>query len=92
MIAIGDTRSDGVKGSIKFNANLDPTDSSVQRPCNRHNYRIDLLLCDGHVESPKRNEVIDPSPSSSWRPRWNNDNQPHPEYNWTLSNISTLEP
>ena len=93
MIAIGDTRSDGQKGNIKFNANIDPTDNSalpVQRPSNRHNYRTDLLFCDGHVESAKRNDVIDPN-NQTWRPRWNNDNQPHPEANWTISNNTTLE-
>jgi prepilin-type N-terminal cleavage/methylation domain-containing protein len=98
MIAIGDTRSDGVKGSIKFNANLDPTDNTappgvpVQRPSNRHNYRTDLLMCDAHVENAKRNDVIDPGLDSVWRPRWNSDNQPHTEVTWTIGNTGTLEP
>ncbi|MDR3459632.1 MAG: prepilin-type N-terminal cleavage/methylation domain-containing protein [Verrucomicrobiae bacterium] len=91
MIAIGDCRSDGVKGSIKFNANLDPTDSSVQRPCNRHNFRTDLLFCDGHVEAAKRDDVIDPSLNSSWRPHWNNDNDAHTEVTWTIANTTALE-
>jgi prepilin-type N-terminal cleavage/methylation domain-containing protein len=91
MIALGDVRSDGVAGNIKFNANVDTTDSAMQRPCNRHNYRTDIVCCDGHVESPKRNDIINPDPGSIWRPRWNNDNQPHPEDTWTISNTQALE-
>ncbi|HEY4415952.1 MAG TPA: prepilin-type N-terminal cleavage/methylation domain-containing protein [Verrucomicrobiae bacterium] len=91
MIMLGDTRSDGVKGNIKYNANLDPTDTTGnQRPCNRHNYRIDLLFCDGHSESPKRNDVIDPN-NAIWRARWNNDNDPHTEVTWTVGSNSALE-
>ncbi len=98
MIAIGDIRSDGVKGAIKFGANLDPImtgDNAPpihnQVPSNRHNYRTDLLFADGHVESPKRNDIIDPASTQS-RAKWNNDNDPHTEIaNWTLSNITALE-
>jgi prepilin-type N-terminal cleavage/methylation domain-containing protein/prepilin-type processing-associated H-X9-DG protein len=87
MLAIGDCRSDAPAGTIQYNANLDPTDATTQHtqcPCNRHNYRIDLLFCDGHVENPKRNDVIDPN-NSTWRARWNNDDNPHPEITWTVS-------
>jgi prepilin-type N-terminal cleavage/methylation domain-containing protein/prepilin-type processing-associated H-X9-DG protein len=100
MIALGDVRSDTPAGSINFNANLDPvigdaSDNSTtthdQCPCNRHNYRCDLLFADGHVESPKRNDVINPA-DVTWRARWNNDNDPHTEVaNWPTSNTSTLE-
>ncbi len=91
MIMLGDTRSDAVKGNIKFGANLDPTDTTGnQRPCNRHNYRVDLLFCDGHSESPKRNDVIDPN-NLTWRARWNNDNDPHTEVSWATANSSVLE-
>jgi prepilin-type N-terminal cleavage/methylation domain-containing protein/prepilin-type processing-associated H-X9-DG protein len=99
MISIGDVRSDATV--LNFNANLDPriddnTDNSAanghdQCPSNRHNYRCNLLFADGHVDSPKRNEVIDPT-SLMWRARWNNDNDPHTEVaNWPMSNISQLE-
>jgi prepilin-type N-terminal cleavage/methylation domain-containing protein/prepilin-type processing-associated H-X9-DG protein len=90
MIAVGDCRSDAPAGTIKFNANLDPQVSNMENPqqhtqcpCNRHNYHTDLLFCDGHVESPLRNEVIDPN-NSYWRARWNNDNNPHPEITWSV--------
>src|SRR6185295_13486733 len=91
MIAIGDVRSDAAV--INFNANLDPVvgdaaDNSVvdhdQCPSNRHNYNVDLLFADGHVESPKRNLADNPL-DMNWRARWNNDNDPHTEIaNWTL--------
>ena len=91
--------------TIDFNANLDPVigDASDndgvthdQCPSNRHNYRTDLVFADGHVESPKRNDVINPL-DNNWRAKWNNDNDPHLPGtangigNWTLSNVSALE-
>ena len=90
MIAVGDVRSDATV--IDFNANLDPvigdaSDNTLathdQAPSNRHNYRTDLLFVDGHVESPKRNDVIDPN-NMLWRARWNNDNDPHTAVTWTV--------
>ena len=103
MIALGDVRSDAV--NVNFNANLDPVigdasdnDATThdQCPSNRHNYRTDLQFADGHVESPKRNDAINPN-DSLWRSKWNNDNDPHlpgtanGTANWTLSNVSALE-
>jgi prepilin-type N-terminal cleavage/methylation domain-containing protein/prepilin-type processing-associated H-X9-DG protein len=100
MIAIGDVRSDAA--TINFNANLDPvigdsgdnTDTATghdQCPSNRHDYRTDLLFADGHVESPKRNDAINPN-NNTWRARWNNDNDPHTEIaNWPMSNTTVLE-
>ena len=99
MIAIGDVRSDATV--INFNANLDPviddagdnlaSNGHDQCPSNRHHYRVNLLFADGHVESPRRNEAIDPG-NGSWRARWNNDNDPHNEVpNWSMANTSQLE-
>jgi prepilin-type N-terminal cleavage/methylation domain-containing protein/prepilin-type processing-associated H-X9-DG protein len=99
MIAIGDCRSDSAPGTIQFNANLDPQVSNSQNPvqhtqcpCNRHNYRTDLLFCDGHVESPRRSDVIDPT-QNAWRMRWDNDDDPHTSDvpNWSNPNTSALE-
>ncbi len=98
MIALGDTRSDMPAGSIRFNANIDPQISNMQNPvthaqapCNRHNYRTDLLFCDSHVEAAMRADVINPT-NSVWRARWNNDNDPHTEIpNWTTANTDALE-
>jgi prepilin-type N-terminal cleavage/methylation domain-containing protein/prepilin-type processing-associated H-X9-DG protein len=100
MIALGDVRSDTPPGSINFNSNLDPVigdagDNTItthdQCPSNRHNYRVDLLFADGHVEAPRRNDVINPN-DLSWRARWNNDNNPHTEIaNWPTGNTTALE-
>jgi prepilin-type N-terminal cleavage/methylation domain-containing protein/prepilin-type processing-associated H-X9-DG protein len=105
MIAVGDVRSDAPVGSVDFNANLDPViddapDNAApwhtQCPCNRHNYRTDLLFADGHVESPRRNDVINPN-DPNWRSKWDNDNDPHlpgtpnGQANWVLSNTDSLE-
>ena len=79
MIAIGDVPALRDASQIAFNANMDPTDPTpghTQWPSNRHNYRTDLLCCDGHVEAVRRNDVINPR-NVIWRARWNNDNNPH---------------
>jgi prepilin-type N-terminal cleavage/methylation domain-containing protein/prepilin-type processing-associated H-X9-DG protein len=88
MISVGEVRSDAT--SIDFNANVDPQVSNQQNPaqhnqcpCNRHNFKTDLLFADGHVESPLRNNVIDPN-NLLWRARWSNDNNPHTEITWTV--------
>jgi prepilin-type N-terminal cleavage/methylation domain-containing protein/prepilin-type processing-associated H-X9-DG protein len=84
MIAIGDVPAFQNASLILFNANMDVTDVAPghsECPANRHNYRTDLLFCDGHVESPRRNDVRDPN-NNFWRSRWNNDNQPHLEFRW----------
>jgi prepilin-type N-terminal cleavage/methylation domain-containing protein/prepilin-type processing-associated H-X9-DG protein len=92
MIAVGETRSDSSPSQISYNANVDPTTppanqnptQHTQCPCNRHNYRTDLLFADGHVESPRRDDIINPDVNNViWRARWNNDNNPHPEITWT---------
>jgi len=87
-ITIGEVRTDAL--SVDFGANIDPQVSNMQNsqqhnqcPCNRHNFRTDILFADGHVDSPKRNDVIDPN-SNLWRARWNNDNDPHPTISWTV--------
>jgi prepilin-type N-terminal cleavage/methylation domain-containing protein len=95
MIMLADTRA--LQPSTMFDnsweANLDPTDTDSttqgQLPSNRHDYKTDLAFCDGHSERAIRNSIIDPSPGSVWRPRWNSDNQPHPEFTWaTISKAS----
>ena len=88
MIAIGDVRALKDPSGIAYNANMDPTANSpshTEWPSSRHNARADLLFCDGHVESPRRVDVIDPKQDNSWRNRWNNDDQPHNEVKWTIT-------
>lgn len=94
MIALGDNRSD--QKTIDFGSNIDPQAGypNAQRPCNRHRGNTDLAFCDGHVESPKRNLIIDPN-NLTWRARWNNDFNPHLETNpadWkSYSNLNAIE-
>ncbi|SPE50026.1 conserved exported hypothetical protein [Verrucomicrobia bacterium] len=70
-----------------FGANTEPADVQTGSghsacPSNRHNYRCNVVFCDGHVETPRRNDVRSPI-NLYWRARWNNDNDPHTEAgNW----------
>jgi len=86
MIMLADTRALQTSDAGSWEANLDPTDTGSatdgQLPSNRHNYRADIMFCDGHVEKPFRNEVINPAPGNPWRARWCNDNNPHLELTW----------
>jgi prepilin-type processing-associated H-X9-DG protein len=77
MIMLADSKPDG-----NFDGNVDPQDPE-EWPSNRHARRTNLMFCDGHAESARRADVINPR-SEVWRRRWNNDNQPHYEYNWTV--------
>ena len=82
MIMLGDVKGNPV-GKANFDANLDPTVGGNnaapyygQWPSNRHNYYTDFLMADGHYESAKRTDTVDPS-NATWRRRWNNDNLLH---------------
>ena len=58
-----------------FDANVDPRDAREQ-PSNRHNYRTVIMFADGHADSARRRDVVDPR-NEQWRARWNSDNRPH---------------
>jgi prepilin-type N-terminal cleavage/methylation domain-containing protein/prepilin-type processing-associated H-X9-DG protein len=98
MIWICDVPSVPKTITPNFNGNTEPADTKTVSghsacPANRHNYHTDVLFCDGHVESPKRNDVRDPN-NSYWRARWNNDNDPHLSYGYWQSKpawINTLD-
>jgi len=81
MIMLGDAYANG-----DFDANLDPKNPQ-EWPARRHggNVRCNLMFADGHAESARRRDVVDPN-NQTWRRRWNNDNQPHPEFTWTGDN------
>jgi prepilin-type processing-associated H-X9-DG protein len=84
MIMLGDARAYPNPAAVGvWPANLDPTQSD-QWPSSRHNSRTDLMFCDGHAETALRKAVIDPA-NQQWRRRWNNDNNPHLEVNWTVN-------
>ena len=78
MIMLGDSKPDG-----SFDGNMDPT-TATEWPSNRHARRTCIMFADGHADAARRKDVIDPN-STLWRRRWNNDNQPHPEFNWTVN-------
>ena len=101
LINVADTRALPVgQNTGSWEANLDPTDTpnssqggdGGQEPCNRHNYKVDILFCDAHVEKVQRNDkapgnpnpmfLIDSTENNPWRQRWNNDNKLHNELTW----------
>jgi prepilin-type N-terminal cleavage/methylation domain-containing protein len=79
MIMIADVKGDQNAALINFGANLDPTDNTSghsQWPSNRHNYNVDIVQPDGHVDSSKRPPIVSPQ-NTLWRSRWNNDGLAH---------------
>ncbi len=87
MIMLADTRAlPASQDGGSWEANLDPTDtgsaSQGQLPSNRHDYKTDIMCCDGHTEIATRNDVINPAQNNIWRNRWNNDNKAHNELTW----------
>ena len=84
MIMLADTRAldPFVIPGNQWDANIDPSEAP-QWPSNRHRRRSNIAFCDGHTETPLRNDVISPA-STDWRSRWNNDNENHPEAVWTV--------
>lgn len=79
MIMLSDSKSDR-----SWDGNIDPKESD-QWPAKRHNGRCVLMFADGHAESARRSDVVNPK-DDKWRRRWNNDNQPHLDINWTGDN------
>jgi len=78
MMMLADSRSDG-----SWDANMDPTEEG-QWPSNRHEGNTNIMFADGHADSVKRKNVIDPN-NLEWRARWCNDNNPHTEITWTVN-------
>jgi prepilin-type N-terminal cleavage/methylation domain-containing protein/prepilin-type processing-associated H-X9-DG protein len=78
MLMLADSKPDG-----SFDGNVDPK-NAAEWPSNRHNRRTTIMFTDGHAEIALRKDVIDPR-NTRWRQRWNNDNQPHPEFTWSVS-------
>lgn len=79
MIAIADTVADR-----NFDGSIDPRNPR-EAPSGRHNGYTVVIFADGHVESPKRSDVIDPN-NQFWRARWNCDNEPKPTITWNPAN------
>ncbi len=75
MIMLADSKTDG-----SWDGNIDPKEID-QWPAKRHNGNTVVMFCDGHAEAAKRRLIVDPR-NQTWRKRWNNDNQPHPQITW----------
>jgi type II secretory pathway pseudopilin PulG len=79
MIMLADVKGQPIASEISFDANLDPTDTSAghsQWPSNRHNYQVNILMADNHLQTGQRAPVVDPK-NTLWRRRWNNDDRAH---------------
>jgi prepilin-type N-terminal cleavage/methylation domain-containing protein/prepilin-type processing-associated H-X9-DG protein len=76
MMMLADSKSD-----YSWDGNIDPKESD-QWPSKRHNGNTVVMFIDGHAESARRMDIVDPK-NEKWRRRWNNDNEPHYEFSWT---------
>jgi len=79
MIMLADVKGQQNASLINFDANLDPTNTGEghsEWPSNRHNYQVDILRADSHVDTAKRPPMVDPK-NSLWRRCWNNDGRSH---------------
>jgi prepilin-type processing-associated H-X9-DG protein/prepilin-type N-terminal cleavage/methylation domain-containing protein len=72
MMAIGDS----ILGGIRFDRYDMLTPTRIGRAMARHQGRINVLFCDGHVESPTLENVFEDT-SDAALARWNRDHQPH---------------
>ncbi|MGC9944376.1 MAG: H-X9-DG-CTERM domain-containing protein [Verrucomicrobiota bacterium] len=72
MMAIGDS----MMGSIRFDRVDMLTPTRIGRAMARHQGRINVLFCDGHVESPTLQYVFEETNDTALI-RWNRDHQPH---------------
>ncbi len=75
MMMLGDSKSD-----YSWDGNIDCKEKD-QWPAKRHNGNTVVMFCDGHAESARRQDIVDPN-NDRWRRRWNNDNEPHREFTW----------
>jgi prepilin-type N-terminal cleavage/methylation domain-containing protein/prepilin-type processing-associated H-X9-DG protein len=76
MMMLADSKSD-----YSWDGNIDPKESD-QWPAKRHNGSTVTMFVDGHAETARRMDIVDPR-NDRWRRRWNNDNEPHYEITWT---------
>ncbi|MGA2749633.1 MAG: type II secretion system protein [Verrucomicrobiota bacterium] len=98
MIWICDVPSVPLSETPDFNGNTEPADVQTATghsacPSNRHSFHTDVLFCDSHIETPKRNDLRDPK-NGTWRARWNNDHDPHFGYGYWQGNppwVNTLD-
>jgi len=75
MMAIGDS----ILGGLRLDRYDMLTPSRIGRATARHLGRINILFCDGHVESPTLKFVFEDLTDTALV-RWNRDHQPHRDY------------
>lgn len=73
-----------------FDGNIDPT-TPAEWPSNRHTRRTVVMFCDGHAESARRNDVIDPA-NDKWHRRWNNDNSLYGTWTVNANEANKMDP
>jgi len=73
-----------------FDGNIDPT-TPAEWPSNRHTRRTVLMFCDGHAESARRNDVIDPR-NDKWHRRWNNNNSLYGTWTVSAAEANKMDP
>ena len=74
----------------QFDANIDPT-TPAEWPSNRHNRRTVIMFCDGHAESPRRNDVINPA-NEMWHRRWNSDHSLDGSWSVNAAEANKMDP
>ena len=73
MMAIGES----ILGGVRFERiNLNLFEHYWRNAQSRHHGRLNVLFCDGHVESPTPQSIFQDS-SDAALTRWNRDHQPH---------------
>jgi len=72
MMAIGDS----IGGGIRLDRYDMLTPTGTRRSMARHQGKINVLFCDGHVESPTLKNVFEDTNDTALV-RWNRDHQPH---------------
>jgi prepilin-type N-terminal cleavage/methylation domain-containing protein/prepilin-type processing-associated H-X9-DG protein len=91
MIMLGDSRPGSASGTgAFFDGNIDPKNPD-EWPSNRHNRRTNLMFADGHAESARRKDVIDPT-NDTWARRWNNNNERYGTWTVDPNLESRLDP
>jgi prepilin-type processing-associated H-X9-DG protein len=71
-MAIGDS----LFGGMRFDHWDMMTSTRIGRAMARHQGRVNVLFCDGHVESPTLQYVFEDTNDAALI-RWNRDHQPH---------------
>ncbi len=76
MMAIGESFNGGIRFDRWNRFNVHSYDRHWRAGLTRHRGRLNVLFCDGHVESPTAQFVLEDT-SDAALVRWNRDHQPH---------------